>query len=83
MIKIGFYQLAPVCRSLKTNYSHVEKISLHYFCFRNNDYKQLLEPTFWTKNNSEGLREAFKDTDQYYARCLSRADAALPVCLLF
>ncbi|KAK2561148.1 DBH-like monooxygenase protein 1, partial [Acropora cervicornis] len=42
------------------------------------DYEQLRKPTFWTKNNSQRLREAFKDTDQYYARCLSRADTALP-----
>ncbi|XP_015758358.1 PREDICTED: uncharacterized protein LOC107337662 isoform X1 [Acropora digitifera] len=42
------------------------------------DYEQLRKPTFWTKNNSQGLGEAFKDTDQYYARCLSRADTALP-----
>ena len=79
MIKIGFYQLAPVSWSLKANYSHIEKISLYYFCLRNDS---MHKPTFWTKSNSEGLREAFKDTDQYYARCLSRADTALPVCLL-
>ncbi|XP_015758353.1 PREDICTED: DBH-like monooxygenase protein 1 isoform X1 [Acropora digitifera] len=42
------------------------------------DYEQLRKPTFWTESNSEGLREAFKDTDQYFAKCLSRADTALP-----
>ena len=66
---------------MKANNSHIEKISLYYFCFRK-DYEQLRKPTFWTKSNSEGLREAFKDTDQYFARCLSRANTALPVSLL-
>ena len=81
MMKIGFYQLAPVRWYLKANSLHIEKMSLYYFCFRK-DYEQLRKPTFWTESNSEGLREAFKDTDQYYARCLSRADTALPVSLL-
>ena len=83
MLKIGFYQLPPIRSSLKANYNlHIEKINCIIFCFRK-DYKQLLKPTFWTKKTSEGLREAFKDTDQYYARCLSRADTALPVSLLY
>ncbi|XP_044179878.1 DBH-like monooxygenase protein 1 isoform X2 [Acropora millepora] len=43
-----------------------------------NDYLQLSEPSFWTKNRSEALREIFKDTDQYYARCLSRGQTTLP-----
>ncbi|XP_068702591.1 DBH-like monooxygenase protein 1 [Montipora foliosa] len=42
------------------------------------NYSLLRKPSFWTKEVNQGLREAYRDTNEIYARCLARADIALP-----
>ncbi|XP_068720678.1 DBH-like monooxygenase protein 1, partial [Montipora capricornis] len=42
------------------------------------NYSLLLKPSFWNKEVNQGLREAYRDTNEIYARCLARAHIALP-----